>query len=104
MRKEVSDDMADVVSVETWNGESAYGPTYAAAANKTCNVISKRQLVIDADGEEVISELTLQAASTDEASFVPGSRVTISSRVSTVLSVNPRTFAGQVVYVEVVCS
>ena len=103
-RLAVQDAMATTVAVETWTGEGAYGPVYAASANKTCNVDSTRRLVRNSDGEEVVSEFALHVAPADEAAFVPESRVTIASRVSTVLAVSPKQFRGQVVYVKVACS
>jgi len=96
--------MGDTVAVETYSGESAYGPIYAASANVTCNIDSTRRLVRNSEGMEVVSELTLHVASADEAKFTPESRVTIATRISTVLAVSPKAFKGQVVYVEVACS
>ncbi len=96
--------IGDAVAVETYSGDSAYGPIYAASTNITCNVDSTRRLVRNSMGDEVVSEVTLQVASTDEAKFTPESRVTIAARVSTVLAVNPKTFKGQVLYVAVSCS
>lgn len=103
-RLAVLDTMGTTVAVETWTGEGAYGPLYAASVNKTCNVDSTRRLVRNSGGEEVVSELTLQVAPADEASFVAESRVTIAGRVSTVLAASPKQFKGQVVYVKVACS
>jgi hypothetical protein len=96
--------MGTVVAVETYSGESAYGPLYGASASVTCAVDATRRLVRGADGVEVVSEFTLLVASCDEAKFTPESRVTIATRTSTVLSVSPRAFRGGTVYVEVACS
>jgi len=93
--------MADTVAVETYSGDGAYGPIYAASVNVTCNVNAKRKLVRNAAGDEVVSEVTLQVKAADEAKFTPESRVSISTYVSTVLAVSPKAFRGQVVYVEV---
>jgi len=103
-RLAVADTMGTTVAVETWTGEGAYGPVYAAPVDKTCNVDTTRRLVRNSDGEEVVSELTLHIAPADEAAFAPESRVTIATRVSTVLGVSPKQFKGQVVYVKVACS
>ena len=103
LRWSIGDFMGDTVAVETYGGESAYGPLYAASVNVLCNVQRTRQLVRDGNGEEVLSELTLQVASEDEAKFTIESRVTIDGRASTVLLANPKTYKGQVVYVEVTC-
>ena len=98
------DAMSTVVSVETYAGGGAYGPIYATAVNVTCNVDTTRQLVRGVDGSEVTSERTLQVRAADEARFTPGSRVTVGGFASTVLSVSPKAYTGQVVYVEVACS
>jgi len=104
MRKDLADKMGDVVAVETFSGESAYGPIYGTSANVTCNANQTRTLVRGANGEEVLSELTLQVASTDEDKFAPETRVTFASRTSTVISVSRKTFRGLVAVVEVVCT
>ena len=96
--------MGTTVSVETWTGEGAYGAAYADPVDIVCNVDSTQNLVRNASGEEVVSELTLQVKHTDAATCAPESRVTIAGRVSTVLSVSPKQFKGQVVYVKVACS
>lgn len=103
-RLAVQDAMGTTVAVETWTGEGAYGPVYAASANKACNVDATRRLVRNGNGDEVISELTLHVRAADEAAFVPKTRVTIASRVSTVLAVSPKAYKGQVAYVKVACS
>jgi adenosyl cobinamide kinase/adenosyl cobinamide phosphate guanylyltransferase len=96
--------MGTTVSVETWQGEGAYGAVYAAPVDIVCNVDSTTRLVRNANGEEVVSEVTLEVKYTDAAAFAPESRVTISGRVSTVLSASPKQFKGQVVYVKVSCT
>ena len=103
LRWSVGDSMGDTVAVETYAGDSAYGPLYAASVNVVCNVQRTRQLVRNGNGEEVLSELTLQVASGDESKFTDESRVTIDGRASTVLLASPKTYKGQVVYVEVTC-
>lgn len=103
-RLAAQDAMGTVVAVQTKTGEGGKGPVYAASVNVICNVDTTQQLVRNVNGEEVLSELTLHVRSTDEAKFTPGSRVTIASRKSTVLSVSPKAFKGQVVYVKVACS
>ena len=103
-RLAVQDAMGTTVAVETWTGEGAYGPVYADPVDIVCNVDSTRRLVRNANGEEVVSEFTLQAKRADEATCAPESRVTIAGRVSTVLAVSPKQFRGQVVYVKVACT
>lgn len=104
VRLAVEEAMGDSVTVETYAGDSGVGPVYAAVASVTCNVDATRRLVRNSDGAEVVSEFTLQVASDDADTFTPQSRITLATRVSTVLSVNPKTFNGLVVYAEVACS
>jgi hypothetical protein len=103
-RVAVLDSMGTTVAVETYSGDSAYGPIYAASVNITCNVDTTRRLVRNSDGVEVVSERTLHVKSVDEAKFTPGSRITIASIESIVIAVSPKAFKGQVVYVQVACS
>jgi hypothetical protein len=96
--------MGTTVSVETWTGEGSYGALYEDPVDIVCNVDTATRLVRNSGGEEVVSEVTLEVRHTDAAAFAPESRVTIAGRVSTVLSVSPKQFKGQVVYVKVACS
>jgi len=98
------DTMGAIVVVETYTGDSAYGPIYAAPVNVTCNVDTTRRLVRDVAGEEVVSEFTLHAPYSHEADFTPQSRITVAGRISTVLAVSPKQFKARVVYVKVACS
>lgn len=96
--------LRDSVSVETYSGDGAYGPIYAAAVTVPCKVSSTRQLVRNNVGDEVVSELTLYTDPADETKFTPESRVTFASRVSTVLATNPQARPGETVVVKVACS
>lgn len=96
--------MTDLVAVETYQGESAYGPVYDASADVTCGVVGSRRMVRNSQGEEVVSERTLLVASADQAYFTPRSRVTVESQVSTVIAVSPKGIGGSVLLVEVACS
>ena len=104
MQDAAEDMMGDTVAVETWTGMSAYGSIYGASANVTCNIDATRRLVRNAEGAEVVSEMTLHVKAADEAKFVLESRVTVATRISTVLTVSPQTFRGQVVLVKVALS
>ena len=96
--------LKDTVLVETYVGEGAYGPVYAAAKAVSCNVRMKRRLVKTADGVESVDLPVLTAHPDDAASFTPETRLTIAARASTVLGVEPFTFRGQTSHVEVSCS
>jgi hypothetical protein len=95
--------MADTVAVETYSGDGAYGPIYAASVNVTCNINAKRKLVRNAAGDEVVSETTLHVKAADAAKFTPETRVTIATKVTTVIGTSPKAFRGVVVHVEVTC-
>ena len=92
------------MSVETYAGQGAYGPAYSAAVSVSCSVDATRKMVRDSEGRETVSELTLFVHPDDSEYFTPESRVTYSSRTSTVLSATPQSFRGQVVLVRVSCS
>jgi hypothetical protein len=96
--------LKDTVSVQTYTGESAYGPVYAAATSARVNVDATRRLVRNAAGEEVVSEATLYVHPNDAALFVPESRVSIGDRLSTVLGVSVQTFRGSDAFAKVSCS
>ena len=96
--------MGTVGTVETYSGDSAYGPLYAAPVSVTCNIDATRRLVRGSDGVEVVSERTLEVAAADETKFTPGSRFTAATFATTVLAVGPKAYKGQVVYVEISCS
>lgn len=96
--------LKDTVTVETYGGEGAYGPAYAAAVNVRCNIEATRRLVRNAAGDEVVSEATLQVHLDNASSFTPESSVTIATRVSIVISASPQTFRGGTVYLKVTCT
>lgn len=94
----------DSVSVATLTGTGARGPVYAAVRTVACRVQTTRELVRNADGEEVISDLTVYIHPDDGERFVPGTRVTFGGRTSTVLSVSPSGPPGQTFMVKVDCT
>lgn len=100
-RLAVQDWMGDLISVETYAGEGAYGPVYTGPVDVTCKVDQTRQIVRNSNGEEVVSQLTLQVAVSDEAKFTPGSRMTFGTLSSIVITATAVSFSGQHVYLEV---
>lgn len=96
--------LKDTVTVETYQGDSAYGPVYAAAVSVCVNVDSTRRLVRDASGAEVTSEATLSVHPSDASLFAPESRLEINGRASTVINANLQSFRGRTVYLKVTCS
>jgi len=95
--------LRESVSVQTKSGEGAYGPIVAEAATVACKASWRRQLVRDANGEEVVSELTLHVHPDDEARFTPGSALTYEGYATTVLSVAPERRPSETVVVRVTC-
>jgi len=104
--------LKDLVAVETYSGEGAYGPIFAAAVTVKVNVDQTRRLVRNAAGDEVVSESTLAVhpQPRDEATrllldartlFTPESQVTIDGRLAKVIGVKPNTVRGRTVFVKV---
>lgn len=107
--------LKDLVTIETYTGDGAYGPVWAAAVTVKVNVDQTRRLVRNAAGIETISEATIGSHPhpRDEATgllldatalFVPESRITIAGRVSTVLGVKMNTVQGRAVYLSATVS
>ena len=96
--------LKDSVSVQTCTGQGAYGPVLAAAATVLCKVSMVRQLVRNADGAEVVSEMTIDAHPDDEAKFTPQSIITYATRTSTVIGAGPQARPGETVLVKVTCT
>ncbi|MFI6279654.1 hypothetical protein [Streptomyces sp. NPDC050988] len=73
------------VTVEAWEGESPYGPTYAAPVVVRCFLEEKTRMVRNPAGEEVTSSSTFYALPTETCPAK--SRVTLpSGRVTTVIA------------------
>jgi hypothetical protein len=95
--------LTDTVTVETFSGSGAFGSVVADPVNVKVKADTTRRLVRDADGAEVVSELTLFVHPDDEAKFTPESKLSYSGRTSTVLTVSPQSFRGSMVLVKVTC-
>ena len=104
--------LKDLVTVETYSGEGAYGPNFAASVTVKVNVDQTRRLVRNPAGDEVVSEATFavhpqprnetSGATLDAvALFAPESAVTIAGRSAKVIGVKPNTMRGRCVYVSV---
>lgn len=97
----------DVVTVTTYRGEGAYGPTYRDPVDVDCRAVTDRKLVRNAAGDEVVSESTLyvRPVLTDGAVaaevFAPESLVTVNGRQAQVISAAPHRGTGPTVLVEV---
>lgn len=94
--------LKDACTVETYDSESAYGPTYNDPVEIRCNVDAKRRLVRNAAGDEVVSEATLHIhPSTPVETFAPESRVTVNGRPTTVIDAKAHTLRGKTTHLEV---
>jgi len=104
--------LKDLVTVETYSGEGAYGPNFDAPVTVKVNVDQTRRLVRNTAGDEVVSEATLAVhpAPRDETTralldattlFTPESQVTISGRAAKVISVKANTVRGRIVFLKV---
>jgi len=104
--------LKDLVAVETYSGEGAYGPVFAASVTVKVDVDQTRRLVRNAAGDEVVSEATfaVHPQPRDETTrglldattlFAPESAVTIDGRAAKVIGVKPNTMRGRRVYVSV---
>lgn len=71
------------VSVELYEGETAYGPQYAAPVICKWRMEPKRKRIINREGQEVISEAFAMAAADDTVTV--GSRVTWGGRTYKVI-------------------
>lgn len=99
--------LTEPVTVQSYGGEGAYGPSYAAPASTLCQLDATRRLVRSSSGDEVVSETTLRL-SPDlnglldlEALFAPESLVTVRGRESRVVTAKPHIDRGRLIYLEV---
>lgn len=81
----LEDFFVHTVTVEPLTGSGGEGDVFAAPVTMACFVEDDRRLVRGPDGREVISETTLYAPA-GTTSLQPGSRITLASRVATVIA------------------
>lgn len=99
--------LTEPVSVQTYLGETAYGPSYAVSATTFCQLDAGRRLVRNGAGDEVVSETTLRLspdldpAIDLEAMLLPESLVSVRGRNSRIVEAKPHIERGRLVYVEV---
>ncbi|MFI6909656.1 hypothetical protein ACIBKY_50935 [Nonomuraea sp. NPDC050394] len=89
--------------IEPYLGDSAYGPIYGPAVTVVCLADDERRMVRDAEGSEVVSELTLYLL---PGTVCPaGSRVSVNGRTTTVIGSYIRDGGGLPTpdHVEAVC-
>lgn len=105
---DIPDDLlVHTVSVETWQGTGAYGDIFAEPTPVACFVDDQRKNVLNADGDQVISESTIYAKLDKAETLAAKSRVTLpGGRPAIVINVKRRDDGGMGApqHVEVVCT
>lgn len=81
-------------TVETYEGDGAYGPVYAEPVTVACFIDGRERLVRTPNGDQVASNTTVYAALADADRFAPESRVTVREEQRTVGSVAARDAGG----------
>lgn len=72
------------VTVETYDGQGAYGEIYGPPRTVRCLVDDRRRLVRTAQGDEVVSETTIVCDLGED--IPPESRITVGGRATTVIA------------------
>jgi hypothetical protein len=97
----------DTVSVRTYLGQGAYGPSYDEPRDVDCRAHYERKMARDAGGNEILSELTIYAPPTlpDGARtvdvFAVGSAITYEGRESWVIEAATHRGMGPPVLAEI---
>jgi len=86
--------LAQECSVETYQGDTAYGDAYARSRSVPCIIIDQSQLVRGANGDEQLSQTTLVVLLGDGQRFTLDSRVQVNGRRTFVIAKNVRDSAG----------
>lgn len=94
----------DEATVRTYEGEAAVGATFADAIPVSGRWALTRQLVRNADGVEVLSELVGYVAPEAAGLFPPESQVTVFGHTGKVISVSTHARPGQPVLAKVMCT
>lgn len=76
------------VTVETYKGDGAYGPVYAAPVSLACFMDDSAKWQKHNDGDEVVSGTTVYAPPESASVLTARSRVTVAGRVARVITVN----------------
>ena len=96
--------MRDSITFAPFLGEGAYGPVYDDPVILLGKVSMTRQLVRNANGEEVVSEMTVYLHPADAAAITPESRATFDGRAATVLGVSQQARPGETTQAKVTCT
>lgn len=77
--------LTHTITVEPYAGPTPYGPSYGAPVTVSCRVEDETQMVLDANGVEVVSSSKVFCDS--DVDIPVESRVTVDGRTTRVLSV-----------------
>ncbi|GAA3144941.1 hypothetical protein Ppa06_58230 [Planomonospora parontospora subsp. parontospora] len=96
--------MRHTATIRPFLGDGAYGPVFGEEVTERCLADDERRLVRDADGTEVVSDLTLYMR--PGVVCPPGSEVTVNGRTTTVIVSHARDGGGLPTpdHVEVACT
>lgn len=89
------------VTIGTKLGRGPRGDVFAAPVNRTVIIEDGRQLVRDADGEQVVSSTTLFDRLDQAAIYTPGSKVAVGDRTAHVITARRRDLDPDVAHLEI---
>lgn len=95
--------LKDTVTVSTYGGEGAYGPTVGDPSEVRVNLDAKRRLVRNGAGDEVVGEVVLHVHPDDADRFTPETRIVAAGQDLQVLAVHTITGRGRASHLEVTC-
>ena len=90
----------EALAVQTFRGESSTGRVYDGPVDFLGQVEHKRKVVLNAEGDEVVSDFTVRALPAYEHLLTEGSIVEHNGRKVTLLAVRTYTVRGEPAYVE----
>ena len=93
----------DAVTVQAVSGQGAFGPILAKSVTVLGKVSMTRQLVRDAQGDEVVSEMTIYLDPADAAAFTADAHVSVDGYESRVISSAEQARPGEPVLTKVMC-
>ncbi len=92
--------LKDIVSVETYSGDAGRGPRFGAARQVRAQVQYKRQVIVDEEGQDVVSELTIITDGKEDITVQ--SRITYDGKTSRAVQVHQHKDRGLPVLLEVI--
>ena len=92
----------EALTVRRFEGESSVGRVYADPVSILGKVEHKRRVVLDSEGDEVVSDFTLRTAPEHADLLTPGSLVEHAGRTVTIIATRTYNVRGRDVYTEAV--